>query len=174
MLTYQQYQWWQRFIDDPEKILNELSSHQNWFLSDVQPYAMANHITPQVGQQSELAEVIAKELEMPEVYCGPLRRNQPASSHRVASGRLPLTVGSMVHYRLKDEEMARHIGRVADIGERIKVERYKGSITTVWIPETGYRKRPILIEKQQIVGVFKLTPSARLPAHIVRYLKMNS
>jgi hypothetical protein len=166
MLSYDQYLWWQTFLQNPLEILSSLSVPHAWPLSRLQRYFTASHPTPvMLNLQSPLAAMQMKELQRPTVF------STNPQSGRIGQCKEGLAVGFMIAYKALGNQRRANVGQIEAIrDEHVKITKYVQCHDSKWKRDKDENRYP-LIKIERVLCVFRLTTLQRLPAFAVKKIR---
>lgn len=178
-LKYEQYAWWNDFLNDPASYNESTAQDSVWFLDvfkqqepiDAPETSKTRRVTP-------LTLLLEKQNRCPVVYTGKKRkvsnkRPQPQQTTK-PDQTFDLCIGFMIAFKAKTSQNKILIGKIVSVTENlITVSMYEGKLNGVVkatvLPNGQCRK--INISRERLVYVFELTKSSRIPALAVRKIQ---
>ena len=170
--SYEQYQWWTKFLTQREQTMAEMASFPVWFLEGLEKYKEENAPT-NTDHISPLSLLLEKETSCPTVYTGKKTTSKQLQRPREKKDPAPC-IGLMVAFTSAGNGVTPKVGKIIDIdGETLKIDLYCGKLTAIQKPKLKPNGRPhlILVNRARLIYVFNLTSSNRIPALALKKIK---
>ncbi|XP_078603146.1 uncharacterized protein LOC144877116 [Branchiostoma floridae x Branchiostoma japonicum] len=176
-LNYQQWQWWQTFLDNPKAIHHTSTTPPSWFLDNLRPFQPLPPVplTSDEGQRTALQRLLNKELNCPPVSNKGKKRQQSqqpcvAQKKRRGGNSKPKKNDMAAFF---DDKKRVKVGKIEwIIEEKAKLLMYRGALGKKYVPYKNSAGNPMCmyINKDSIVAHFKLTGD-KIPPNIVEKLQ---